>query len=164
MGASVGTGDGGKSVDVELNVVPFIDLMSCLTAFLLVTAQWVQFHQLPIAPKGISRSAEKPLQEDIPKNISILVTEAEIWAGTTLDAPLRIPMLSEEKHDWGMLAETLQEIKASPVFAGKLDIEVAAEDAVPYQAVVYAMDVAIESEFPNVGYMDPRSLSVKFRE
>ena len=33
MGASIGAGTKG-SVDVELNIVPFIDLMSCLTAFL----------------------------------------------------------------------------------------------------------------------------------
>src|SRR3569623_2177389 len=41
MGAAIGTGDGKKSVNGELNIVPFIDLMSCLTAFLLVTAVWV---------------------------------------------------------------------------------------------------------------------------
>ena len=35
MGASVGTGE-GKSSNIELNIVPFIDLMSCLVAFLLL--------------------------------------------------------------------------------------------------------------------------------
>ena len=37
---------GGKSRNVELNIVPFIDLMSCLTAFLLVTAVWVNTARL----------------------------------------------------------------------------------------------------------------------
>ena len=46
MGAAVGTGDGKKSVNVDLNIVPFIDLMSCLTAFLLVTAVWVNIAQI----------------------------------------------------------------------------------------------------------------------
>jgi len=36
MGAAIDTGGNKKSFDVELNIVPFIDLMSCLTAFLLV--------------------------------------------------------------------------------------------------------------------------------
>ena len=58
MGASLGTDQAG-SVDVELNVVPFIDLMSCLTAFLLVTAVWSQFKQISIKPKGLSRNIEK---------------------------------------------------------------------------------------------------------
>ena len=49
MGAALGTGD-KKSVNVDLNIVPFIDLMSCLTAFLLVTAVWVNIAQINIAP------------------------------------------------------------------------------------------------------------------
>jgi len=56
MGASLGTGDGKKSLNVELNIVPFIDLMSCLTAFLLVTAVWVNIAQINIQPKGKTRS------------------------------------------------------------------------------------------------------------
>ena len=58
MGASVGAGD-GDSVNVELNVVPFIDLMSCLTAFLLVTAVWSQYAQINIKPKGLGRGRYK---------------------------------------------------------------------------------------------------------
>ena len=53
MAASIGTGD-KKSVNVELNIVPFIDLMSCLTAFLLVTAVWVNIAQINIQPKGMA--------------------------------------------------------------------------------------------------------------
>jgi biopolymer transport protein ExbD len=45
MGQALGTGD-KKSVNLDLNIVPFIDLMSCLTAFLLVTAVWVNIAQL----------------------------------------------------------------------------------------------------------------------
>ena len=62
MGASVGTDSGKKSVDVELNVVPFIDLMSCLPAFLLVTAVWTNLAQISIKPKGIGRKTEPRLR------------------------------------------------------------------------------------------------------
>ena len=51
MGVSLGSGD-KKSVDVEIQVVPFIDLMSCLTAFLLVTAVWTMFAQINIRPSN----------------------------------------------------------------------------------------------------------------
>ena len=54
MGAAVGTDEKG-SVNVELNIIPFIDLMSCLTAFLLVTAVWVNIAQINIQPKGKTR-------------------------------------------------------------------------------------------------------------
>ena len=58
MAASLGTGD-KKSVNIELNIVPFIDLMSCLTSFLLVTAVWVNIAQINIQPKGKSRDQQQ---------------------------------------------------------------------------------------------------------
>ena len=72
MGAAVGTDD-KKSVNVELNVIPFIDLMSCLTAFLLVTAVWTQFAQINIKPKGHGREA-KQMDDKNKIYASILVT------------------------------------------------------------------------------------------
>ena len=73
MGVSLGSGD-KKSVDIEINVVPFIDLMSCLTAFLLVTAVWTQFAQINIKPKGLGREATK-LDDQNKIYASILVTK-----------------------------------------------------------------------------------------
>ena len=78
MGASVGTNSAG-SVDVELNVVPFIDLMSCLTAFLLVSAVWSSFAQISIKPKGLGRDATTPIDE-IPVNATGKVMKDELRA------------------------------------------------------------------------------------
>ena len=79
MGASLGTGD-KKSVNVELNIVPFIDLMSCLTAFLLVTAVWVNIAQINIQPKGKTRDNGNPEPEEIVR-LSVLVQADRIWIG-----------------------------------------------------------------------------------
>lgn len=48
MGVSVGpTSKGGrKSVDAELNLIPFIDLLSVCILFLLMTAVWVQISKM----------------------------------------------------------------------------------------------------------------------
>lgn len=81
MGASVGTGDGKKSVNVELNIVPFIDLMSCLTAFLLVTAVWVNIAQINIQPKGKNRDTQQVQQDDETVTLSVLVQADRIWVG-----------------------------------------------------------------------------------
>ena len=54
-GSALGT-SGKGSVNVELNIVPFIDLMSCLTAFLLVTAVWVNMSSLENEPVGRGES------------------------------------------------------------------------------------------------------------
>src|SRR4026209_166870 len=81
MGAAVGTGDGKKSVNVELNIVPFIDLMSCLTAFLLVTAVWVNIAQINIQPKGKTRDQAPVQQDDEHVTLSVLVQSDRIWVG-----------------------------------------------------------------------------------
>ncbi len=165
MGASVGTGD-GDSVNVELNVVPFIDLMSCLTAFLLVTAVWSQYAQINIKPKGLGRDATKEQDEEPPVNISVLLTENEIWVGLTTGDRRQIRN-EGDKYDWASLEEALKEYREMPVFAGppmRSDIEIAAEDAVTYQSVISAMDYSIGSSFRDIGYVDPTSLSVRFKE
>ena len=97
MGASVGTSSEG-SVDVELNVVPFIDLMSCLTAFLLVTAVWSQFKQISIKPKGLSRNIEKETDPKEEVFASVLLTPNEIWVGLTLGDRVHIAN-SDGKYD-----------------------------------------------------------------
>src|SRR2546429_8976836 len=47
------TGRGGKKpLDAELNLVPFIDLLSCCISFLLITAVWTQIAGLQVASSG----------------------------------------------------------------------------------------------------------------
>lgn len=165
MGAAVGADD-GESVNVELNVVPFIDLMSCLTAFLLVTAVWSQYAQINIKPKGLGRDATKEQDEDPPVNISVLLTTNEIWVGLTTGDRRQIRN-EGDKYDWDSLEETLQEYREMPVFAGppmRADIEIGAEDEVTYQTVINAMDYSIGTQFRDIGYVDPSSLSVRFKE
>lgn len=160
MGVSLGSGD-SKSVDIEINVVPFIDLMSCLTAFLLVTAVWTQFAQINIKPKGLGREATK-LKDVNEVTGSILVTKNEVWVGLS-SGDLRRINKDGDKQDWMGLREVLDDYKKGPL-ADRSDIEVAAEDDVVYQDVISAMDTAIGAQFRDIGFIDPQSLSVRFKE
>src|ERR1700689_119731 len=113
MGAAVGTGDGKKSVNVELNIVPFIDLMSCLTAFLLVTAVWVNIAQINIQPKGKSRDMTTVVTEDDKIIMSILVQADRITIGLSrLDQFFPITKIGNDQ-DWVKFEATLKEQKAS---------------------------------------------------
>ncbi|HET6610393.1 MAG TPA: biopolymer transporter ExbD [Kofleriaceae bacterium] len=165
MAGNIDTGKKG-AVNVDINVVPFIDLMSCLTAFLLVTAVWSQFKQISIRPKGLGREADKVLQEEPPPKASILITKSELWIGLTLGDRQQILNNNEnpDPHDYDALLEVLKSYKEMPVFAERYDIEIAAEDEVTYQNVINTMDRAVISGFTDVGFVDPASLSVKFKE
>ncbi len=163
MGASVGTGESG-SVNVELNVVPFIDLMSCLTAFLLVTAVWSTYAQIEIKPKGIAQDGI-PGEEE-PLVISVLLTSSEIWVGMTQGSPVQIPNEAGQ-YNWEGLREILLEYADIPEIQARPlpgDIEIAAENEVVYQDVITSMDYAIDATFADIGYVEPTSLSVRFMQ
>ena len=165
MGAAVGTGGGKGDVNVELNIVPFIDLMSCLTAFLLVTAVWVNIAQINIQPKGKSRDTQQVQQDDEHVTLSVLVQADRIWVGLSrVNEFQEIPKKGDEQ-DWEKFASTLKEHKSSAFFADRSDIEIAGESTtqspVEYQDVIHAMDVAVKIGFIDVGLTDPAGLAAR---
>jgi hypothetical protein len=47
-----GGGDRKKPLNAELNLVPYIDLLTCMVAFLLITAVWTQLARLKVDQRG----------------------------------------------------------------------------------------------------------------
>jgi biopolymer transport protein ExbD len=164
MGAAVGADEKG-SVNVELNIIPFIDLMSCLTAFLLVTAVWVNIAQINIQPKGKTRDTSNVQKDDETVTLSVLVQADRIWIGLSrVNEFQEIPKKGDE-HDWEKFETTLKEHKASAFFADRTDLEIAAESTttspVKYQDVIKAMDFALKVGFIDVGLSDPAGLAAR---
>jgi biopolymer transport protein ExbD len=165
MSVSVDTGGGKggrKNVDVDINLVPFIDMMSCLTAFLLITAVWTNLAQIDIKPKGIGKSSAPPSGEP-PVTIAILVSVDSQWIGLSTGDRRQIKKTGDA-YDWEGLRVMVREFRGNPLLADRTDIEVAAEDGVMYQDIVTTMEIAIDDRkgFPDVGFVHPSSLSVQF--
>lgn len=165
MGAALGTGDGKKSVNVELNLVPFIDLMSCLTAFLLATAVWSKFAQINIQPKGKSRDTSAVVDPDEKLVLSVLIQSDKIYVGVSrIDQFQEIPKKGDS-HDWEKFTTTIADHKKSSNFADRTDLEIAAESSatgvVKYDDVVRAMDIAVQAGFLDVGLSDPAGLAAR---
>src|SRR5438045_9782759 len=60
MSVSVQAGKGSKkSLNVDLNLVPYIDLLTCMVAFLLITAVWTQLSRLQAQQKGQGQAGEE---------------------------------------------------------------------------------------------------------
>jgi biopolymer transport protein ExbD len=62
----VGSGSGRRALNHELTLVPFIDFLLCIVAFLLVTAVWSDMARLPTsarAPGQASMAPEAPQAE-----------------------------------------------------------------------------------------------------
>jgi biopolymer transport protein TolR len=154
------TGD-RKSLNVALNIVPFIDLMSCMTAFLLVTAVWVSLAQVDVRPKGKTRDGPLPVHDN--PTLSVLIEPDEIWIGVSpIHEFERIPTVGDG-HDWRALEQRLAAHKTSLELADTRTIEIAAggtpDRPITYQALVTAMDLAVKVGFDDIGVTDPRGLS-----
>src|SRR5579872_6088328 len=121
MAGSIGTDD-KKSVNIELNIVPFIDLMSCLTSFLLVTAVWVN-----IQPKGKSRDQQQVQQDDERVILSVLLQSDRIWVGLSRVNEFQEIPKKGDQQDWERFETTLKEYKSSPYLNDRSDLELAAE-------------------------------------
>jgi len=164
MGAAIGAGDGKKSLNVELNIVPFIDLMSCLTAFLLVTAVWVNIAQINIQPKGKTRDTSNVVDEEH-VTLSVLVQADKIWVGVSRVNEFQEIAKKGDEQDWEKFYTTLKDQKASTFFTERTDIEIAAESTaaapVKYQDIIRAMDTAVKVGFVDVGLSDPAGLAAR---
>lgn len=144
MGASFGSGNNKRNID--LNLVPMIDLMSCMTAFLLVTAVWQQM--AAVDTEGAAKGVAGIRGEDKPK-VSILLDLDRIAIGGTGDAATLTP------GDWsGLGAALVTRAAADP----GTEVQIGAADGVAYQDLVTALTTAHASGLSHVQVVDPRSL------
>lgn len=155
-----------KGRNVELNIVPFIDLMSCLTAFLLVTAVWINTAQLEVEPAGKAKGGDPCADDECGVKLSVLVDPDQIWVGISrINEFERIARRADGSYDFAELEQRLRAHKASAFFHDTSAIEVAAastsQSPVPYQTLISTMDIAVKVGFRDVGLTDPDGLSAR---
>ena len=155
-GIAVGGGHGGKkSVDSEIPLVPFIDLLLCCVMFLLVTAVWNQLAQLEANQQipGNPNPSDPPPDPGIQLYLQITGTGFAITssAGERIDIPK-----NGDEYDMDALRTRLEERRAAE--PNRHDLIVAPEDGVLYENVIAAMDLAIAQGFTDVSLSDGAAL------
>jgi biopolymer transport protein ExbD len=151
MGVSVETGSksGKKPLNAELNLVPYIDLLTCMVAFLLITAVWSQLARLNIHQKGQGQAGEDTPPEKVFKLIVLVNGEGFNLVADQDQQP--IPKKGEA-YDFEKLADELKKIKDA--HADKTDIQVASEDTIKFETLIKTMDAAMTARFPDVSLID----------
>ena len=151
-----GGGHGGKkSVDSEIPLVPFIDLLLCCVMFLLVTAVWNQLARLNANQQQPGQSApnEPPPEEKI--KVILQVSATGYVLSSTAGDRIEIPK-SGDQYDMEGLREKLQERKR--LEPNRKDLVVAPEDGVRYEDVVASMDMVVGEGFPDMSLSDGSTL------
>jgi biopolymer transport protein ExbD len=151
MGVAVETGgkSGKKSVNAELNLVPYIDLLTCMVAFLLITAVWSQLARLEAHQKGQGQAGEDTPPEKVFKLV-VLVNDSGFNLVADQDQQ-PIPKKGDN-YDFEKLGDELKKIKDT--HADKTDIQVASDDSIKFETLVKTMDTALTARFPDISLID----------
>ena len=157
---------GKRSLDLEIPLVPFIDLLCSLIVFLLMTAVWSQIARLELkqgnaAPPDPTQTAtpepdkEKDLRVELHEKGFTIVEDNKIETPILCTAT---PCNKLEKvkdkdgkeleelmsfYDFTMLETKLKEFKTAN--ATQTKIIVVSADSVPYQEVIRTMDTCLVS-------------------
>ncbi len=153
MGVSIGPAaqPGKKSLDAELNLVPFIDLLICCICFLLLTAVWVHLASLRTGP---SRSGEGEQLSVTPKARLLVLVGSDGY--TVTSGPERVQLPRQGAHyDEAALARTLRDARAR---GAAPELTVGVEDGIAYRHLVRAMDLALQQQYSEVKVSDSAGL------
>jgi biopolymer transport protein TolR len=143
---------GAKTAD--LNLVPYIDLLTCMVAFLLITAVWTQLARLQVRQRGAGPGGDTGIIELPPLKLLVFDDGFNLVVD---QHPHPIPR-RQGSHDFAALAAVLREAKlAHPDLE---DLPVFSDDRVPFEILVGAMDTALSAGFPALSLVDGATTSL----
>ena len=141
-------GKGGKkSLMADLNLVPYIDLLTCMVAFLLITAVWTQLARLKVSQNGSGETdgVEPPMTK-------VVVLVGDEGFNLVVDQDRQTIGKKNGEYDFERLLTELKKVKAG--HPDKEDIQVASEDSITFDLLARTMDMALASGFPAVALLD----------
>lgn len=143
---------GKKPLDAELNLVPFIDLLSCLISFLLITAVWTQISSVKVASTGGLTNEDQPPKEQTTIDIRVTLTERGYslsLAGNIVELPKVSKPEGGTTFDSKTLVDKLKLVKQQ--YTEQRAVTVAAEDAIGFEDLVATVDqIVMNAELPDI--------------
>jgi len=151
-GVAVEGGHGGKkSVDAEIPLIPFIDLLLCCVMFLLVTAVWNKLARIDANQQqpGRESTIDQPPDDRIRLFLQIKGTGYVISGtdGTNIEIPK-----NGDQYDMEGLREKLHDRREQE--PNRRDLIVAPEDGVLYEDVIAAMDLVVGAGYEEMSLSD----------
>ncbi|WP_413558441.1 ExbD/TolR family protein [Bdellovibrio sp. HCB209] len=138
---------GGRAKNIELNLVPVIDLMSVLITFLLISAVWTQISMIQIGSSLYGKKSDTqpsptpPPQADVVLKVDVKPVGYVLTVGKQV---ISLPMQGGQFDDAGLIAQ-LQRVKQ--IYPEKVDAILTMADELPYDQLIKAMDNCLISGF-----------------
>lgn len=144
------SGKGGrKSLDASINLVPFIDLLSCCISFLLITAVWSQMVALQTNQQAPTNQREA--KEDLSKTtlLTVLVDKEKLVLKEEQEGMVERQEIANKngKYNWSALLEKTTAWRSKYPTVSRIILR--PHDEVSYDDVVAAMN--------HIPFFDPKS-------
>jgi biopolymer transport protein ExbD len=147
-----GGGDRKKPLHADLNLVPYIDLLTCMVAFLLITAVWTQLARLQVEQKGQGELDSQTAVDET--RIAVAVHDGGFNLIVKADQK-PIPLKTggvRPSLDYARLEDELRAVKRS--YPDKTDVQIISEDGIVFDTLVKTMDAVMTAGFPAVSLLD----------
>ena len=147
--AHIESNSGGRKTSLELNLVPFIDLMSVLITFLLISAVWTQVSMIQIGSSiyGKKTNDEKPdppPKAEIPFRLDVRGDGYRVIIGRQ---EVRFPKVGGAYDQDKLMAEVK---KIKELYPEKNDAVITVQDELPYETLIGGMDALLSGGFPEI--------------
>jgi biopolymer transport protein TolR len=147
--AQIQESGGGRQTNVDLNIVPFIDLMCVCIIFLLVTAVWTQVSMIQIGSSIYSKRTEATPNEPPPRPevafpMDITTQGYALMIGKK---QVSIPKVGG-KYDDVTLAHQLAGVKQQ--YPDKKDAVITVQEELTYDDLIHGMDMLLTAKFEEI--------------
>ena len=146
--AGISESSGERDVNVEPNLVPFIDLMSVCIIFLLVTAVWTQVSMIELGAnvygKKVGDTAPPSKIKPVSINVQVTTTGYVLTEGGKRYQIVK----KEDEYDTRTLFLQLQTVKQRNPSVEAVSIGLA--DQLTYNEMIEGMDVILNAGFSEV--------------
>ncbi|MEM7645667.1 MAG: biopolymer transporter ExbD [Pseudomonadota bacterium] len=142
-------GSGKREASFDLNLVPFIDLMSVMITFLLITAVWTQVSMIKLGSsiygkQNTEETPPPPPRADVPFRLDVKESGYRVLIGKR---KFEVAKLNGE-YDKVELKKKLDDIKQA--YPDKVDCVITVEEQLKYDYLIQGMDLLLQAGFPAV--------------
>lgn len=142
----------GRDANTDVNLVPFIDLMSVLITFLLITAVWSQVSMIQLGSSIYGKKQENPseppppppVHADIPLRLDVKDFGFRLIIGSE---KFQVPKASGA-YNVAALMTRLKKVKTD--YPEKQDAVITVDDEIAYEFLILGMDTLNQAGFPSI--------------
>lgn len=148
--AHIDDDNSGRSANTELNLVPFIDLMSVLITFLLITAVWSQVSMIQLGSSIEGKKSENQEPMDPPPDADVVLRVDAREEGFRVVMETETQTIPKKGTEYDGVALKAMLAKFKEKYPDKTDAKLSVQEQLPYEVLITGMDALLQSGFPQI--------------